>query len=188
MSGFRGLVEQLYIAHKEFKKAWKVYEPYCMSAREPQEVTIARDKFYEKLDAVFDKLNALVQPFGDGDSKAIDAVLEFVEVDIPAYRCGYAKQMLFRRFKSVPLNESQEQRLRQLAYKLCLSPNYGKEFVDVTRLMIKLADKSLIRELQKLLENSDELVRKKTQRMLSIVLHHRKDLRDNVELPATTRT
>jgi hypothetical protein len=181
MNRFRELVERLYVAHTEFKKAWKAYSPYCMTTSEPQEVTDARNKFYAALNGLFDKLQPLEQPFLAGDPKAIDAVLEFAEVDIPAFRCGYAKQWFFRKLKSLPLNKTQEARLRQLAYNLCRSHNYGREIADMARLMIRLADKPLIRELQRLSEDSDELARQKSRRILDVVLHHREDLRDDAE-------
>lgn len=179
MNRFRESVERLYTAHAEFKRAWEVYRPYCMTAIEPQEVTDARNKFLAALDALFDMVQPLERPFLAGEAKAIDAVIEFAEVDMPAFRCGYTKQWFFRKLKSLPLNKTQEARLRQLAYNLCRGPNYGREIADMGRLMIRLADKPLIRELRALAESSDELVRKKSQRMLDVVLHHRKDLRDD---------
>jgi hypothetical protein len=181
MNRFRELVERLYVAHTEFQKAWKAYSPYCMTTCEPQEVTDARNKFYAALNGLFDKLQPLEQPFLAGDPKAIDTVLEFAEVDIPAFRCGYAKQWFFRKLKSLPLNKTQEARLRQLAYNLCRGHNYGREIADMTRLMIRLADQSLIQELQRLSEGSDERARQKSRRMLDVVLHHREDLRDHAE-------
>lgn len=179
MNRFRKSVERLYTAHAEFKRAWEAYRPYWRTTSEPQEVTDARHKFLAALDALFGMLEPLEQPFLAGEAKAIDAVLEFAEVDIPAFRCGYAKQWYFRKLKSLPLNKTQESRLRQLAYNLCRGPNYGREIADMGRLMIRLADKPLIRELRVLAEGSDDLVRRKSQRMLDVVRHHRKDLRDD---------
>lgn len=179
MNRFRESVERLYTTHTEFKRAWEAYRPYWRTTIEPQEVTDARNKFLAALDALFDMLQPLERPFLAGEAEAIDAVLEFVEVDIPAFRCGYAKQWFFRKLKSLPLTKTQEARLRQSAYDLCRGPNYGREIADMGRLMIRLADKSLIRELRVLAESSDELVRRKSQRMLDVVLHHRKDLRDD---------
>jgi hypothetical protein len=181
MNRFRELVERLYVAHTEFKKAWEAYSPHCMTTREPQEVTDARNKFWAALNALFGKLEPLGEPFLAGDPKAIDAVLEFAEADIPAFRCGYAKQWFFRKLKSLPLNKTQEARLRHLAYNLCRSRNYGREIADMARLMIRLADKPLIRELQRLSEGSDEPARQKSRRVLDVVLHHRADLREHAE-------
>lgn len=179
MNRFRELVERLYVAHTEFQRVWKAYSPYCMTTKEPQEVTDARNKSWAALDSLFEKLEPVERPFLAGDPKSIDTVLEFAEVDIPAFRCGYAKQWFFRKLKSLPLNETQEARLRHLAYNLCRGPNYGREIADMGRLMIRLADKPLIRELQTLAESSDELVRRKSRRMLDVILHHRADLRDD---------
>jgi hypothetical protein len=181
MNRFRELVERLYIAHTEFQRVWKAYRPYCMTTKEPQEVTDARNKFWAALNALFGKLQPFEQPFLAGDPKAIEAVLEFAEVDIPAFRCGYAKQRYFRKLKSLPLNKTQEARLRHLAYNLCRGPNYGRELADMARLMIRLADAPLIRELQSLAGSSDGLVRLKSRRMLDVILHHREDLRDDVK-------
>lgn len=86
MDRFRESVERLYTTHAEFKKAWEAYRPYWRTAIEPQEVTDARNKFLAALDALFDMLQPLEQPFLAGEAKAIDAVLEFAEVDIPAFR------------------------------------------------------------------------------------------------------
>lgn len=177
MNNFRELFEKAYLAHTEFKKAWKVYEPYCMTTIEPKKVTEARNKFDKAIDVLYDSL-PLENLFLAGDSEAIDSVLDFVEIDIPAFRCGYAKEWYFRKLKYLPLNETQKARLRQLAYKLCRSPNYRREFAYIARLMIKLADKPLIRELQKLSKSPDELVQKKAEHMLNVILHHRKDLNE----------
>ena len=183
MNSFRELVERLHVAHTDFAKVWKT-APHGHAAREPQKVTEARDKFSDALNALFGKLTPLEQPLLAGDPQAIDAILDFSEVDIPAFRCGYAKQKYFRKLKSLSLNTAQEERLRRLAYNLCRSPNYGREIADLARLMIRLADASFIRELQQLSKDSDDRVRKKSQRMLDVILHNRADLRNVAPDPA----
>ena len=176
MNSFRELVERVHVAHTDFTKAWKT-APHGHASKEPQDVTETRVKFRQALNALFVKLEPLEQAFLAGDPQAIDAILDFSEVDIPAFRCGYAKQKYFRKLKSLSLNKAQEERLRRLAYDLCRSPNYGREITDLARLMIRLANDPLIRELQQLSRDTDDRVRKKSQRMLDVILHNRVDLR-----------
>jgi len=176
MNSFRELVERLHAAHQDFHQAWKTM-PRGYAAAEPRHVTVARDRFWHACNAVFEKLAPLEHPFLAGDPAAINAILDFLEVDVPAFRCGYAKQKYFRKLKSLSLDEGQEERLRRLAYELVRGPNYGREIADLARLMIRLADASLIRELQELAKDSDDIVRKKSQRLLNVILENRPDLR-----------
>ena len=77
------------------------------------------------------------------------------------------------------LNDDQKSRLCRLALDLCLSSSYRIEIKELTRLMIKLADKEFTKELIELTQNLSIIVKNKSERMLGIIRHHRKDLFEN---------
>ena len=173
----RELMQNLYDAHREFKKAfqdsianWK--------GKEPLEVSSSRDKFWDALILLFGEI---IEPLHDAfladKITVLDDVIDFLAIDIPAFRCGYEKEWYLRRLKSLPLSEAQKARLKTIALDLSRKPDYRREFYDWAKLMIVLADKPFVDELETLLESSDEFVQKKVKRMLTVILENRKDLR-----------
>lgn len=141
------------------------------------EVDLTRNKFCEALNLLFQtELEPLRQTFLSDSVAAVDEVIDFLSVDIPAFRCGYEKEWYLRRLKSLPLTENQKERLKNIALDLCRKPAYRREFPDWARLMIMLADETFVDELQALLESPDLFVRKKADRVLKIIPENRKDL------------
>lgn len=173
---FQPLVKTLYGAHKNFKETWKKHYVNLKKA-EPEEVTKARGNFHTALDTLFNELQKYEKGFFAGETGAIDAILNFIEVDIPAFRCGYAKTVYFRKLKSLRLNEIQKERIGKIAYKMCASENYRREFRDLARLMIKIADEDFLEKIKLLRENSRDIVRFKTDLMLQTIVQNRVDLR-----------
>ena len=177
-NGFRELMQNLYIAHQDFKKAWAMQHRSKSKDKKPSEVDLTRNKFCDELNLLFQtKLDPLRQAFLTGSVAAVDDVIDFLAVDIPAFRCGYEKEWYLRRLKSLPLTEAQQERLKTIALDLCRKPDYRREFSDWAKLMITLADETFVDELQSLLESSDEFVRKKVKRMLAVIVQNRKDLK-----------
>ena len=172
---FLPLVKSLYLAHKNFTETWNKYGVGFKKA-EPKEVTEARNIFWKASEDLFKELWKYEKDFFAGDSDSIDAILNFLEIDIPAFRCGYAKEKFFRKLKSLHLNENQKERLRNLAYNLCLSESYRREFRDLVRLMIKIADTDFIERLKQIEKESDDIVKFKIKIMLKTVLQNREDL------------
>ena len=112
-----------------------------------------------------------------GNPKGIDTIIDFLEIDVPAFRCGYAKEYCFRKLKSCPLTDRQVQRRRNLAVTMCTGP-YRQEVRELTRLMIRLADSQFVEELRRLsLQSENSFAVHRALRMLEIILQGRPDLR-----------
>jgi hypothetical protein len=172
---FSTLVKTLYQSHQKFEETWKKHG-IGFRKSEPKEITEARNVFNTAFKNLFNELKKYQKDFCAGDSNAIDSIINFLEIDIPAFRCGYAKEKYFRKLKLLSLNEKQKERLRNLAFNLCLSDSYRREFRDLVRLMIKIADKQFIERLKMLENESEEIVKFKTRTMLENILQTRKDL------------
>jgi len=124
-----------------------------------------------------DHLEPVMTQFRAGDPDAIDSILDFLEVDIPAFRCGYAKESFFRMLKRLHVSELQKERLRALALARCGSLEYRREDAELRRLMINLADHQFLERLTSLEESSIAKARHKCQLMRKVILGERKDLR-----------
>lgn len=176
------LMEQLYLANQAFSKEWDAWKRDGLEGEQPKAVVDTRDKFWVALRHLFEAvLDPLRERFKADSSQAVDEVIEFLAVDIPAFRCGYEKEWYLHRLKSVPLSEKQEQGLLQIAYKLCSGSGYRRELAYAGRLVARFADLAFVQELQKLAEGSNELVRVKAQRMLIIIFDERADLKKEAE-------
>ncbi len=117
------------------------------------------------------------QEMAKGNSEAIDHILDFVEADIPAFRCGYAKEWCYRRLKRVFLTETQQQRLLLLTLRLCQSSGYRREIRDLTTLVTSFAHADFMRQLLELLHAENQHVRSTAYRVVSSVLLQRHDLK-----------
>jgi hypothetical protein len=172
---FTPLIKHLDVAHKNFKQVWNKYGNGFRKT-EPEEITIARDKLFTAFNELFRKLDEFEKGINKNDPSDIDQIISFVEVETTAFRIGYARQRFFRRLKSTSLNESQKHRLLQVGINYCTSQDYKREFRDLVRLLIKIADKEFITKIAKIKNESDGVVKFKAYLLLETVLHHRKDL------------
>jgi hypothetical protein len=168
-------MKSTYLAHLEFHSVWD--KEYVNKTKlEPIQVTEARDRFFGELNRLFNELSKYEKDFFNGDPKAIDNILDFLETDIPAFRCGYAKEKFYRRLKSMKLTQKQVNRIRNLAYEQCGTKTYRREFRDLARLMIKLADSHTVNLIKELEETSEGITKFKSNLMLKTILHNRNDL------------
>ncbi len=172
---FSPLVNSLYLANRNFKETLKKFGQGFRKT-EPKEITTARSIYWKAFEDLFNELEKYEKDFLAGDSEAIDSVINFLEIDIPAFRSGYAKENYLRKLKSLALNENQKKRLRNLAFNLCSSDSYRREFRYLVRLMIKIADADFIEKLKTLEKESHGIIRFKVNKMLIIILQNRKDL------------
>lgn len=172
---FNSLVTALHRAHQEFHAEWNKYYDGTKKA-EPTKVKQAREHFFLRQTRLFEEIGKYERDFFEGRSIAIDAILDFLEVDVPAFRCGYAKEKFFRRLKSLPLGSDQIERIRSLAYKLCATDSYRREFRDLARSMIKFANTDFVERIKGLRDTSDGVVHFKSSLMLDTILNNRKDL------------
>ena len=176
MNDFAPLLKSAYEAQREFHTAWKVYYR-DLSKLEPPEITAARDRYLKSTNRVFVHLEKYVNRFYQGDSEAIDAILDFLETDIPAFRCGYAKEKFYRRLKNMSLTQNQIDRVKTIALDQCASDCYRREFRDLARLFIRLADQNFVEQLRMLKDDPNGKVCFKSKLMLNTILNNRDDLK-----------
>jgi hypothetical protein len=136
-----------------------------------------RDETNRLLRVLFERY---VEPDGQalarGEPQAVDRVIDFLETDVPAFRCGYAKEEYIKRLRSMPLDARQRQRLMGYTLDLCRNPLHRREIKWAGRLMIRLAGQPFIDQLRGLTQDGNRRVAAKSGRMLEVVLHSRKDL------------
>ena len=174
----RSLMQDLYDAHRAFRQEWDKWWGEGTQTMEPESVKNARDRFWEALNRLFDeRLYSLWENFSANKAKAADAVIDFLEIDIPAHRCGYVKEKFLRKLKSVELTEAQQTRLKGAAIELVSAGNFRREFGDWTKLMIVLADDAFIVRLREAGRSLDTVRARYADRMLGSVLDNRPDLR-----------
>jgi len=193
MSDYRQMMHELYEAHQNFKKEWDDWRNAKIKPTEKKKfkksrgleaenVSIARDKFLDALNRLFDtKLAPLEIKSNETPLKAVDEIIEFLSVDIPCHRCGYVKETFLTKLKSVFLTFEQQKQLQQIALDLCRNPRYRREFGDWARLMVKIADQLFIGEMNKLSENSDEKIRATSKWMKNKIAANRKDLQAAID-------
>jgi hypothetical protein len=107
---------------------------------------------------------------------AADSVIDFLEIDIPAFRCGYVKEKFLRKLKSVALAEHQQTRLKKVALSLVAQGHYRRELSGWSRLMIVMADEEFIRSLQDVIKSLDAGQARGAERMLRVLIENRPDL------------
>jgi len=174
----RSLMQDLYDAHRAFREELeKWWGRKGTKSPEPEAVTKARDQFWDALNRLFDeRLYSLWENFSNQKEGATDAVIDFLEIDIPAHRCGYIKEKFLRKLKSVELTGPQQTRLKEAALELVSSGSFRRELGDWWRLMINLADEEFVTSLRDIIRSLDTGSARGAERMLKVVLEHRLDL------------
>lgn len=171
-------MRQLLKFHQTF---WKEMNNCSWGKPEPKTVTISRNKMFEDLNRLWDlKLSPLQIKFAKNPLETVDEIIEFLSVDILAFRCGYLKEFFLTKLKTLELNDVQQEKLKQLALSLCKKPRFRREFGDWARLLIKLADKQFIEQLNGLSESSDTRIKNTSQWMRNKIVENRKDLQSVV--------
>jgi hypothetical protein len=190
MNDFEVLMRELHKAHRNFQNEWRRWCASELTRKEKQElishevesVTIARNMMLAALDKLFDtKIYPLESELRTNPQSAADKIIEFLSVDIPAFRCGYAKEFLLARLKYIELNPAQKQRLRQIALNTCEAYNFRREFRRWCRLMIVLADRDFTERLINLTKSGNRYAQIKSKWMLDTIFRHRKDLTAIIE-------
>jgi hypothetical protein len=188
MSDFVNPMRELHGAHRNFKSEWRRWqngeikrkEKKELKGLEPESVSLARDKFYESLENLYQtKIYPLESKFCTDPQIAVDEVIEFLSVDIPAFRCGYAKEIFLSDLKKVSLSPEQKQRILQVTLEVCEAFNFRREFRRWCRLMIKLADREFVEKLTQLSKSTNRYAAIKSKWMLETIFRHRKDLAQN---------
>lgn len=186
MSNLRDLMEETHSAHKNFKKEWEDWRngklkknKKAKGTTEPESVKNARDEFFRKLDVLYSlKLEPLEKKFRSDPHSAISEVAEFLTIDIPAHRCGYAKEGFLQWLKNVELTAAEIELFQRISLKICETDNIRREFRRWCRLMIKLADEEFILNLKSLMKSDELFTRLKSRWMFDSIRKHRSDLGD----------
>lgn len=197
---YRDLMERILLAHSEFKREWQRVRDAELHKRgvvlpssgwpdhnDLEQLWKANGVAYnaakpqagyrdELLGSLFDTIPR--DKFLAGEPEAINVIIDFLEVDIPAFRCGYAKVWYLRRLKSLPLLPSHTKRLRILLVTWCSSVIGRQEFRELIRLMIKHADDALVQDLVHLTtQHSKEGTQRRARQAVSIILNSRPELK-----------
>jgi hypothetical protein len=118
----------------------------------------------------------------------LEELCDFLETNIPAFRCGYVQRDVLKLLKNTKLPANIQTRLKQDALEYSEGIMLKSQKDGVFRLMIKLADKEFLRELNCLIELlleeintklSDGKLRslKRSCSLYSFIQRHRQDLR-----------
>lgn len=195
---YRDLMEKIDRSHQDFTEVWnrirsaelrkrniddndfrvsgsyeKIWDANGVAYDAASPLSDKRDEF---LAALFKELP--FEKFLEGKPEAIDSILDFLEIDVRAFRCGYVKQWCFRKLKYLPLNQKQIVRLHEIMLAACQEKGQRGEMRDLVRLMIKIADETLVQELQRVVRiDADKYVKWKAERALKIILNSRHDLK-----------
>lgn len=185
MSGYRELMQATVSAHKNFKDEWHRWRSGKLKKKEkskgisePEFVTEARNDFFQKLGVLYGtKISPLEKRFDENPESAITEIIEFLSVDIPAFRCGYKKEFFLQKLKNVSLSASEKEELQRIALNFCETTNVRREFRRWCRLMVKIADAEFVLKLEKNLNSENNFARLKSRWMLEAIWKERKSLR-----------
>ncbi len=173
----RQLLQEVYDTHLAFHKEIAKGQRWVETGKERVEIVVARDRFNEALHHLFvAKLSPLRNSFLNDARGSIDSVIDFLEIDIPAFRCGYEKEWYLSKLKSLSLNKHQQERVKTAALELVSTTRYRREFRDWCRLMIVHADPMFLAKLQDLSTCEKHWVQQKAIRMLETITNNRRDL------------
>lgn len=167
------------MAHKNFKDECKKWESKDKQLKsEPKSVTDARNFFSQKIETLYSlKIYPLEKKFRDNSKSAMDELIEFLSVDIPCFRCGYAKEVFLQWLKSTELSSQEVKQIQQVALEMCETNNVRREFRRWCSLMITLADTDFVLKVESLVKSSSLFTRLKANWMLDLIEKHRIDLR-----------
>ncbi len=124
--------------HQDQNRVWEIN---CIAWRAAQPELNARDKI---LEALCDEIGFNQLP--SGNEASIDAFIEFLGVDVLAWRCAHLKERGLHVLKRMPLTSRQVARLKELA--LLQLERRGTSLTEFSRLMIRLADSQWIEALR----------------------------------------
>jgi hypothetical protein len=177
LTSYETLMKEVYESHKEFKRLWALLPEPVAKQRDTPKIVAARNRFINACDKLwYLRLAPLGARFKKSPAEAVDEIIDFLEVDIPAHRCGYEKEYYLQHLKAVPITERQKVRLQNILLKLCSHDEYRREMRRWGRLMINLADDAFVTSLAGIVENKPWPAHRKAAYILSMILENRKDL------------
>lgn len=190
MSGFQTKMEESFLAHQNFKKVWRDWQSGKLKdakglkpRTEPKSVTESRDLFWAKNDLLFgSKIEPLEKRFEENPNESLDEILEYLSVDIPAFRCGYAKEYFLKWLKQADFSAGEIKKIQGLIIEVCETKSFRREFRRWSRLAAKIADANFVNDLQKLTQSENRFARIKSSWILETILQNRLDLRDKINV------
>lgn len=181
---YRELLEKIRLAHRAHKETFRAVGGW--QARDSKGIAAARktlDEFNKQLSFPYTtQLEPLRERFLKGETPAIDEIIVFLEVDVPAFGSGYNKEWYLKMLKKVPLSEEQIKKLQNLALVRCASNEYRREDSELRRLMIRLANVQFLNQVAAIPSRPQSRVEGHKRRMIQTVLNGRKDLRDQLKI------
>lgn len=185
MNDYQTLMSQLHSAHQNFLRQgqkWKDGElPQAAkdgaNDREPENIVIARRLFSSAFNKLFDtKLIPLEARFQTDPASAVNEIIDFLAVDIPAFRCGSYKEFFLKKLKTTRLTPSQEQRIIKIFLKLCESRNVPREFRYWCELILSFADLDIVDDLMLLSKSTNNYTKTKSKLMMEMIFKDRKEV------------
>ena len=180
---YRELLERIREAHRKHTEAYKAARSKFGTNRKAHEATTKElEAFWAELKYFYQGvLQPLRKPFLANQVTAVNEVLDFLAVDVPAFRSGYTKEWYYRKLKAMQLSAAQIERIKLIALSRCASPEHRREDSELRRVMIRLADEEFLERLRQLPPSPNPRVGRKKALMLEVILHGRKDLRDGTD-------
>jgi hypothetical protein len=181
LKSYRELMQNVRDAHVLSKKAFR--EIGSWKSKDEKAVAKARkllEAFKEHFKALDHRLTPLIETIRPGNEHVIDEVLEFLAVDVLAFRAGYDKEKCYRRLKHVELSPIQIEQIKNIALLRCASDEYRREDLELRRLVTKLADSAFLQKIAAIPAHNGSRVAVHKERMIEAVLAGRKDLRDEL--------
>jgi hypothetical protein len=193
-TSFQTLMTSIADAHRRFAEVWETTKaeelrkrglsPHDSLALPMEDLwqvnhvayTAAKSEAAER-DRLLRELFGLLPDPVTTDTNGIDAIFEFLEVDVLAHRCGYTKAWYYHRLKRVQLTPKQVERLRRHCLDVCSAKGNRPEISKLARLMVRHADAPLITDLSALVKGKSEFARRKARKVLQVILNGRPDLR-----------
>jgi len=171
-------MQNVHDADALFKKAFR--EIGSWKSKDEQAVAKARkllDAFKEQFKALDNRLTPLVETIRPGNEHLIDEALEFLAVDVLAFRAGYEKEKCYRRLKHLQLSPTQVEKIKDIALQRCASNECRREDAELRRLVTKIADLEFLEKVTAIPTREGSRVAAHKQRMIEAVLAGRKELR-----------
>ncbi|HLK03914.1 MAG TPA: hypothetical protein VKT53_05695 [Candidatus Acidoferrum sp.] len=180
---YRELLENIREAHAEHKKIWEEKKRRTKNSAKAYEAADAANRvLILRLRELYETtLTPRRAAFLKGNPQAIDEIISFLGVDVPAFRTGYDKEWFYGKLKKLSLSEEQIAALRGIALARCASNEYRREDSELRRLMIGLADMEFLEKIAAIPSKKASRVEGHKRRMLQVVLAGRKDLREAVK-------
>src|SRR5687767_224075 len=127
MSEIRELMLEVYKAHQDFKKEWDDWRhsgkkpaehkrDKISAGQEPKKLSAARARLLSAFGNLWEqRLAPLQNQLLKDPHPAIDDLIEFLLLEIPAHRCGYAKGWFLTRLKQIDLTPEEKTKIQNAA-------------------------------------------------------------------------